>query len=79
MTKYLTYVAQTGVGFVAWVGEASHAEMSVAVKAQKVRSAGFMQLMPTGELHCDGESVSLDVKARPEDSQLANNLFRMEG
>ncbi len=78
MTRYLTYVTQNGVGFVAWASEASHAEMSLAMKAQRVLSAGFIQLMPSGELHCDGESVSLAVASRPEDSRLANNLFRGE-
>ena len=40
----------------------------------KIISAGFV-IIRDGELICHGESVSLEVKSRPEDSALANEMF----
>ncbi len=76
--KYLSYFSSTGMGFVAWASELSHEDMAKAMKATTVRSAGFMGLMPTGDLHCDGHSVSLDIAADPNDSALANKIFKSE-
>lgn len=41
----------------------------------EIISAGFV-LIALGEFICHGESISLDVKSRPEDSALANEMFR---
>lgn len=78
MTKYLSFWTENGAGFVTWTGEWSHAEMADRLGAKKVNGAGFIQLTRAGELKCEGHSESLDVAALPQDSQLANNLFRME-
>lgn len=43
----------------------------------EIVSAGFI-LLDNGEFICHGESVSLKVKSRPEDSALANEMFRRE-
>ena len=40
----------------------------------KIISAGFI-LIRDGEFICHGESIGLDVKSRPEDSALANEMF----
>lgn len=40
----------------------------------EIVSAGFI-VITDGEFICHGESVSLDVKSRPEDSALANDMF----
>ena len=40
----------------------------------KVVSAGFILLLD-GEFICHGDSISLDVNSRPEDSALANKMF----
>ena len=78
VTKYLSYLSAQGMGFVTWAGELSHAEMAAALTATTVRSAGFIQLLPTGRLQCAGQSVSLDIPALPQDSALANRIFQIE-
>lgn len=40
----------------------------------EIVSAGFILLL-NGEFICHGQSTSLDVKSRPEDSALANKMF----
>ena len=40
----------------------------------EIVSAGFI-VITDGEFICHGESVSLDVKSRPEDSALVNDMF----
>ena len=37
-------------------------------------SAGFIELRD-GEIICNGESISLEIKSRPEDTDLANRMF----
>ena len=40
----------------------------------EIISAGFV-LIRDGEFICHDESISLNVKSRPEDSTLANDMF----
>ncbi len=44
----------------------------------EIVSAGFVVMVDHGELICHGESIGLDVKSRPEDSALANDMFRRD-
>lgn len=76
MAKYLSFFNADGPGFVVWAGGMSHADMARALGASSVRSAGFIHLAPSGDLHCDGRSESLDIAALPADSLLANNLLK---
>lgn len=44
----------------------------------EIVSAGFVVMVDHGEFICHGESIGLDVKSRPEDSALANQMFRRD-
>ncbi len=50
-----------------------HFEM-VGYLSGTLLSAGFVVFTPTG-LECYGESISLGVKARPEDTELINRMI----
>lgn len=44
----------------------------------EVVSAGFVKQLDDGSWQCYGESISLGVKSRPEDTALANRQLGME-
>ncbi len=84
MSKYLVAETASSLEFVAWAGSLSHAEMLAGLQSVRptervrARSAGFMRLATSGDLICEGDSVSLKLSAHPHDSRLANNLFRLD-
>lgn len=43
---------------------------------RRIESAGFVALLPDGSFHCFGESESLGIKSRPEDSEIFNRMFK---
>ena len=81
ITKYITikhpkYPVETLIMFPEYIPhQAFYQEYDVH---GEIVSAGFVVMVDHGELICHGESIGLDVKSRPEDSALANQMFRRD-
>lgn len=73
VVKHPKYSAGTLIMFPEYI---SHRELYQDYDVHgEIVSAGFVVMLDDGEFICHGESVSLGVKSRPEDSALANEMF----
>ncbi len=52
-----------------------HSEMA---QGRRVLSAGFVNINEEGKFYAYGESISLDIKSDPRDSDLINKEFHSE-
>ncbi len=56
-----------------------HKDVAFGIRSQPVTSAGFVILDAEGNYHCYGESISLNIKSKPEmDSKIINRFLKGE-
>jgi hypothetical protein len=53
-----------------------HCEIAVRLCDIPPISAGFIKILSDGTIQCYGESISLGLKAEPEDSEIAKRILK---
>ena len=53
----------------------THSDIAKNLSTIQPKSAGFIKIMPDGTIKCFGESISLGLRAKPEDSEIATCIL----
>lgn len=72
-TKYITFDNGLIDTIIVFPEFTQHSHISI--HHSNILGAGFIDIMEDGSWKCFGESISLNVKSRPEDTKIANEQF----
>ena len=74
--KYIAYDAPLAEEIVMFSPMISHENMATMMGLTEVLGAGFVRMSESGELMCYGSSFTLQVKSRPEDTDLLKRMLQ---